>query len=110
MKNIPKLLRDMFEAIESIEAYQLFSYEAFVDDEKTQDAIMFNLIVLGEAANGIPKSYQESHPELPWAAIIGTRNVIVHGYDQIKLPIVWDILTKDLYQLKQSLEELLSNF
>ena len=109
MKNIPKLLIDMFEAIESIEAYQLASYEEFVDDEKTQDAIMFNLIILGEAANGIPKSFQESHTELPWAAIIGTRNVIVHGYDQIKLPIVWDILTKDLHQLKQSLEELSSN-
>ena len=109
MKNIVKLLRDMFEAIESIEAYQVESYEGFIGDERTQDAIMFNLIILGEAANKVPKLFQESHPELPWSAIIGTRNVIVHGYDQIKLPIVWDILTKDLAQLKQSLEEILAN-
>jgi uncharacterized protein with HEPN domain len=50
------------------------------------------------------QSFQESHPELPWAAIIGTRNVIVHGYDQIKLPIVWDILTKDLYPAETNLK------
>lgn len=58
MKNITKLLKDMVKAIVSIEAYQVASYEEFFVDEKTQDAIMFNLIVLGEAANKVPKSFQ----------------------------------------------------
>lgn len=51
MKKLTKLLRDMYEAIVSIEAYQVASFEEFIVDERTQDAIMFNLIVLGEAAN-----------------------------------------------------------
>jgi uncharacterized protein with HEPN domain len=42
-------------------------------------------------------------PGIPWSSIIGTRNVIVHGYDQVKLPIVWDIIHKDLSALKASL-------
>lgn len=67
---------------------------------------MFNLIILGEAANSIPEEYQEIHPEIPWSSMIGTRNVIVHGYDQIKLPIVWDILIKDLPTLEKKLRSL----
>jgi len=107
MKNIELLISDMIHAIESIENYYVLSFEAFLDDEKTQDAIMFNIIILGEAANRIGKDFQEEHPEIPWASIIGTRNVIVHGYDQIKLQIVWDILTKDLPSLKNKLQSII---
>ena len=88
MKDTQKLLTDMLEAIEAIEAYAVSSYEVFLTDEKTQDAIMFNLVVMGEAANRIPREFQDEHPEVPWPSIIGTRNIIVHGYDQIKLQIV----------------------
>jgi len=48
----------------------------------------------------------EKHPEIPWASIIGTRNVVVHGYDQARLQIVWDIIQKDLHLLKISLMDL----
>jgi uncharacterized protein with HEPN domain len=107
MKDNAKLLQDMVEAISSIETYSVSLYDAFVEDEKTQDAIMFNLIVMGEAANQITDEFQEKHPEIPWSSIIGTRNVIVHGYDQVKLQIVWDIIHKNLQSLKESLINLL---
>ncbi len=106
MKDTARLLQDMVDAIVSIESYAVPTYEAFLADEKTQDAIMFNLIVMGEAANTIPREYQEQHPEIPWSSIIGTRNVIVHGYDQVKIQIVWDIIQRDLSSLKQSLMNL----
>ena len=63
MRSTQKLLQDMVKAIETIEAYSVPSYEAFLADEKTQDAMMYNLIILGEAANQIPDSFQEKHPE-----------------------------------------------
>ena len=94
MKETAKLLQDMVDAITSIESYAVLSYDAFLDDDKTQDAIMFNLIIMGEAASNIPRQFQDNHPEIPWSSIIGTRNVIVHGYDQVKLQIVWDIIQK----------------
>ena len=103
MKDSSKLLQDMLQAITSIEAYSVNSYDAFLEDEKTQDAIMFNLIVMGEAAKKISDDFQEMHPEIPWSSIIGTRNVIVHGYDQVKLQIIWDIIHKNLHSLKVSL-------
>lgn len=109
MKNSKSALKDMLDAVESIETYRVHSFEEFALDEKTQDAIMFNLIILGEAANRLPSAFRDDHPELPWASIIGTRNVIVHGYDQVKLQIVWDILTKELSKLKNALKKLLSS-
>lgn len=107
MKETAKLLQDMLQAIEAIEAYATPNYEAFLADEKTQDAIMFNLVILGEAANRIAPEFQVAHPEIPWSSMIGTRNIIVHGYDQVKLPIVWDIVSRDLGRLKSSLLSLI---
>jgi len=107
MKNIESFIEDMIQAIESIESYKVSSYESFLDDDRTQDAIMYNIIILGEAANQIKSEFKLIHPEIPWASMIGTRNVIVHGYDQVKLQIVWDIVTKDLHSLKEKLNSLL---
>lgn len=46
---------------------------------------MYNLIILGEAANQISNEIQTKYPEIPWSSTIGTRNIIVHGYDQVKV-------------------------
>jgi uncharacterized protein with HEPN domain len=62
MKDTYKLLQDMLDAISAIESYAVPSYEVFLEDEKTQDAIMFNMIILGEAASNIPREFQEKHP------------------------------------------------
>jgi uncharacterized protein with HEPN domain len=66
MKNINTALQDMLDAIESVESYAVKSFEIFSEDSKTQDAVMYNLIILGEAANRIPIDFQEDHPEIPW--------------------------------------------
>ncbi len=100
MKDINKL-KDMLDAIISIEGYSGLSYEELLIDSKTQDAIMFNLVVLGEAANRISEDFKLKHKGIPWSSIIGTRNVIVHGYDQVRLPIIWDIIQKDIKALKE---------
>ena len=65
--------------------------------------------MIGEAANRISAEFQEQNPSIPWASLIGTRSVIVHGYDQIKLPIVWDIIEKELYNLKQQIQALIDS-
>ncbi len=107
MKDTSRLLLDMIQAIVAIESYAVQTYDEFISDERTQDAIMFNLIIMGEAANQISQEFREKHPEIPWPSIIGTRNVIVHGYDQVKLQIVWDIIQKNLQPLKISLQTLI---
>lgn len=102
-----KKLQDILDAIEAIEAYSVSSYDEFVEDHKTQDAILFNLIIIGEAANQISEKFQEEYFSIPWSSMIGTRNIIVHGYDQVKLQIVWEIIQRDLDHLKQEITKAL---
>ena len=103
-----KKLRDIVAAIEAIQAYSVSSYEEFLADAKTQDAILYNLIIIGEAANQISAEFQERHHTIPWSSMIGTRNIIVHGYDQVKLQIVWKILDRDLEMLKTEIAKVLA--
>ncbi len=60
MKETNKLILDMIDATDSILSYGVHSFEEFVVDEKTQDAVMYNLIILGEAANSLTEQYQEN--------------------------------------------------
>ena len=94
MRNAQRL-KDILAAIEAIEAYTVSIYQDFAADHKTQDAIMYNLVIMGEAANQISVKFREQHESIPWPSIIGTRNVIIHGYDQVKLQIVWEIIIRD---------------
>ena len=103
-----KRLRDILDAIKAIDSYSVSSYDEFIADSKTQDAILYNLIIIGEAANQISDEFQEKHHTIPWSSMIGTRNIIVHGYDQVKLQIVWEILQRDLESLKVTISKILS--
>lgn len=102
-----KRVQDILSAIESIEVYRVSTYDEFLSKSKTQDAILYNLIIIGESANRVSEKFQEQYPEIPWSSMIGTRNIIVHGYDQIKLQIVWKILQHDLENLKSGVLEIL---
>lgn len=103
-----KRLRDILGAIKAIESYSVSSYDDFLSDTKTQEAILYNLIIIGEAANQISDEFQEKYHTIPWSSMIGTRNIIVHGYDQVKLQIVWEILQRDLESLKEKISRILS--
>ena len=73
------------------------------------DAVLWNLAVLGEAANNIPKVVQEANTEIPWPDITGTRNRIVHGYGSIREQIVWEIVSGDIPELIPQLRALLQD-
>lgn len=61
-----KRLSDILDAIEAIEAHSVSSYDEFISDDKTQDAILYNLIIIGEAANQISDEFQEKYHMIPW--------------------------------------------
>ena len=75
------------------------------DDEKTK-SILFDLIVLGEAANNISREYAEEHPEIPWADIAGFRHKLVHDYCGIDYGIVWEGIANQLPPLLPKMKEL----
>jgi len=76
-------------------------------DRAFQLVVRSLLTITGEAARRVSEATRVREPAIPWAAIIGTRNRIVHGYDEVDNDIVWQILTRDLPLLVQRLEGLL---
>ena len=96
-------LEHILQAIERIQCYTDDIDEAtFLQNEMTQDAVIRNLEVIGEASRNIERRCPEfatSHPELPLASAYEMRNVLAHGYFKIDLAIVWKTLENDLPDL-----------
>jgi uncharacterized protein with HEPN domain len=79
---------------------------AFLTDLKTQAAILHELLVLGEAVKRMSTAFREEHPEVPWKAISGMRDRLLHGYDDVDLDLVWKTVDEDLPALVKHLERL----
>jgi len=62
---------------------------ALSPDPLTHDAIIRNFEVIGEAAKRIPEEYREKHPSIPWRALAGFRDVLIHQYEGVSIAEVW---------------------
>lgn len=101
------LLEDILTSIGKIERYTAGMEQAqFRQDEKTLDAVVRNLEIVGEAARQLPEEFAAQYPEVPWQQIRGLRNRIVHDYFGLDLEIIWQIISHDLPQLRDHLAEL----
>jgi len=100
-------LAHIMECIQKIERFTQGGKERFLEDELVQDAVLRNFEVIGEAAKRLDEVYRASHPEIPWRAIAGLRDVLIHQYEGVELERVWVIVEKDLPGLKQSIAGLL---
>ena len=104
-------LRHMQEAVRLAQAHVAgMDGAAFLADAKTQQAVVFNLIVLGEAAtklNAVDPAWVAAHPALPWTALRGMRNRLAHGYFDINWRLVWDTVQGDFPALAATLDALI---
>jgi uncharacterized protein with HEPN domain len=79
---------------------------AFFADTRTQQAVILNLVIIGEAATRLLQSYDaflERHPQIPWRSMKGMRNRIAHGYFDIDLEVVWETVRTALPRLLRQL-------
>ena len=80
---------------------------SFGEDQVTQDAVVRQLEIVGEATKRISKEFRAKYPDIPWSDMAGMRDVLIHGYDIVDLNEVWKTVNVDVPQVLPLLEELI---
>ena len=83
------------------------TWDEFSRDHLLQDGVVRRLEIIGEASGRVSEETQMKYPHLPWMAMKGTRNKIIHEYDSIELDIIWKIVQEDLPTLIDELEKII---
>ena len=97
-------IEDILESIKLIEKYiKNISKENLDNNQKLKDSIVRRLEIIGEAVKNIPDNFRKKYPEVPWKKIAGLRDIIIHTYFSLDLDITWDIIKKDLPDLKEKM-------
>jgi len=103
-------LEDILEATRKVRAYtNNLSKAAFLEDDKTFDAVVRNLEIIGEAAKSIPENVRAGAPGIEWKKIAGLRDILIHEYFGIDGEIVWDIAQHKLPDLETAVKQLLTD-
>jgi uncharacterized protein with HEPN domain len=87
----------------------LMTFEEFVEDERTYDAVLLNLHVIGEAVKNIPPFIRERFPRTEWRKIAGLRDLVAHAYFQIDPEIIWDIVKNKVPPLQVQIQQLVES-
>jgi len=102
-------LEDIVQAINLIldDYVSGIDFEKFDKDKKTQDAVIRQIAIIGEAIGKLDKDFIEDHPELPGKEAVSMRNILVHVYNWVDTEEVWRTIEQDLPKLKQTVETIL---
>lgn len=101
-------LREMLDAVRAVAEYiDGHTFDSFVADKKTSDAVVFQMMILGEAAKSISETTCQKHPQVAWRSLKRTRDTVVHAYFSIDYPFVWKSATENFPTLRVQLEHIL---
>ena len=101
-------ITDIIEAIETVLEYTAgMTYEQFLSDRRTIDAVIRNFITIGEAASHLPDDLIKIQPDIPWREMRDMRNIVVHEYFGVDNRVVWETLQKNLPPLLLQLRKLI---
>jgi uncharacterized protein with HEPN domain len=103
-----KILLDIVHAARLIIRFtENMTFEEFFDDERTQSAALYQILVIGEAVKRLSSEFRAQHPHIPWKLIAGMRDRLIHGYDVIDWVEVWNTVRRDIPDLLREIEALL---
>jgi uncharacterized protein with HEPN domain len=100
-------LAHILECLQKIERFTKEGRNRFFQDAMVQDAVLRNFEVIGEAAKRLDDAYRAAHPEIPWRALAGLRDVLIHQYNSVDLERVWAIVEGELPGLREAIAALL---
>ncbi len=107
-RDVSVYLHDILDSIADIEAYLENVDEAsFLSDKKTQDSVIRRLEVIGEAVRSVPEDMRERYKDVPWRAIAGMRDILIHEYFGVNIERVWETVQVDLPVLKKRVQTIL---
>lgn len=104
-------IEDILDAMEKASILvEGISYDTFASDFRIHFAVAHALHIIGEATKRLPLHIREAYPEIPWRGMAGMRDRIAHGYDRVDLQIVWDVIARDIPQIRPQLEQILQDY
>ncbi len=107
-RDVRVYLLDILERCERITRYvEGLDQVRWSQDERTQDAVLRNLEVIGEAVKRLPGDLRQQAPDIPWQDIAGLRDILIHEYEGVDFAIVWDIAVNEVPALHQAVSGLL---
>jgi uncharacterized protein with HEPN domain len=108
MKKDPRVyLAHILECLRKIARFTADGRIRFFQDAMVQDAVLRNFEIIGEAAKRLDDSFRGANPQIPWRALAGLRDVLIHQYEGVDLGRVWTIIAQDLPRLRESISALL---
>ena len=103
-RNDPKRLKDILQAIDTIFQYvDNRDMKTFLADKKSYHAVIYNIMIMGEAANMLTFEFREAHPETQWKQITNMRNFLIHGYHNVEEDLVWEAISVDLAPIREQM-------
>ena len=104
MKDDSVYIDHILNSISRIQSYIINLEEStFLADLKTQDAVVRQFEIIGEATKRISSKFRESNPSIPWSDMAGMRDVLIHDYIEVDFEIVWKTATEDIPKIQQLL-------
>jgi uncharacterized protein with HEPN domain len=79
------------------------SFADFITNDKTYDAVLRNLEVIGEAVKNLPDDFRDLHPQIEWRKIAGLRDIVAHVYFGVNDEIVWDVIQNKIPVLHEQI-------
>lgn len=101
-------LEHILEAAARIEEYTAVGRERFLQDARTQDAVIRQLEIMGEAVKRLSPELRRRHPEVQWRRVARTRDALIHEYPRVNLETVWDISQRDVPELRKAAQRMLA--
>ena len=103
-------IEDILDALGRINQYiQGIDLDQFKSDQRTIDAVVRNLEIIGEATRHIPEPIIQNHHQIPWKYMMGMRNLLIHEYFGVNVEILWQTVKHDLPPLKHHLGEIIQD-